>query len=86
MSCDVGHRPVSDPVFLWLWLRLAVAALIRTLAWELPNAEGAALKKRKEKRKASPLFCIAHHGKAYGKRGTTGQKLVLEQALSGLTH
>ena len=30
---------------LWLWCRLAAAAVIRPLAWELPYATGVALKK-----------------------------------------
>ena len=29
---------VKDRVFLWLWYRLAAAAPIRSLAWELPYA------------------------------------------------
>ena len=45
MSCGVGCRRAVDPVLLWLWCRLAAAALIRPLAWELPYAVGAALKK-----------------------------------------
>ena len=40
-SCSVGRRFGSDPLLPWLWHRLAVAALIRTLAWELPYASGA---------------------------------------------
>ena len=51
MSCGVGHRPGSDPTLLWLWCRLAFAALIRPLAWELPYAAGVALKKKKKKKK-----------------------------------
>ena len=35
MSCGVGHRCTLDPELLWLWCRLAAAALIRLLAWEL---------------------------------------------------
>ena len=38
-----------DPV--WLWCRLAAAALIRPLAWELPQTAGAALKRKKIKNK-----------------------------------
>ena len=45
-SCGTGHRCGSDLVLLWLWCRLAAAALIRLLAGELPYAEGAALKRR----------------------------------------
>ena len=44
MSCGVGHRHSWDLALLWLWRRLAVAALIRPLAWEPPHAVGAALK------------------------------------------
>ena len=34
---------------LWLWHRLAAAALIRPLAQELPYAVGVALKRKKKK-------------------------------------
>ena len=33
MSCGVGHRYGLDLAFLWLWHRLAAAALIQPLAW-----------------------------------------------------
>ena len=46
MSCCVG----LDLTLLWLWYRLAGAALIQPLAWELPYAVGAALKKKKKKK------------------------------------
>ena len=49
MSCGVGCRCSSDPVLLRLCCRLAAAALIQPLAWELLCAEGAALKKKKKK-------------------------------------
>ena len=39
-------RWVKDPMLLWLWYRLAAAALIQPLAWELPYAAGVALKKK----------------------------------------
>ena len=45
MSCGIGHRCGSDLVLLWLWHRLAAAALIQPLAWELPCVTGMALKK-----------------------------------------
>ena len=41
----------SDPVWLWLWHRLASTALIRPLAWEPPCATDAALKSKKKKQK-----------------------------------
>ena len=37
-------RWIKDPALLWLWHRLAAAAVIQFLAWELPYATGAALK------------------------------------------
>ena len=49
MSCGVGCRHGSDPRLLWLWYRPAAVALIRPLAWELPYAVGAALKRQKGK-------------------------------------
>ena len=51
MSCGVAHRRGSDPAWLWLWCRLAAAALIRPPAWEPPYAAGVALKREKEKGK-----------------------------------
>ena len=48
VSCGVGHKHGSDPEWLWLWYRLAATAPIRPLAWELPYAMSAALKKTKE--------------------------------------
>ena len=50
MSCDVGHRCGADLALLWLWCRLAAAARIQPLAWELPYATGVALKRQKEKK------------------------------------
>ena len=38
-----------DLALLWLWRRPAAAALIQPLAWELPYAAGAALKRPKTK-------------------------------------
>ena len=50
MSCGTGHRHGSDPALLWLWCRPAATALIRPLAWEPPNAMGAAQKDKKKKK------------------------------------
>ena len=43
---------------MWLGCRLAAAALIQPLAWALPYVMGAALKRKKGKRKErkKPLF------------------------------
>ena len=55
MSCGVGHRQGLDLVLLWLWCRLAATAPIPPLAWEPPDAVGAALKRQeKKKEKKSP--------------------------------
>ena len=51
MSCGVGHRRSSNPALLWLWCRPAAVALIPLLAWEIPYAAGAALKRQKTKKK-----------------------------------
>ena len=50
MSCGAGRRCSSDPMLLWLWCRPAAAAPIQPLAWELPYATGAALKKQEYKK------------------------------------
>ena len=47
MSCSVCFRCCSDPALLWLWRRPEATAPIQPLAWELPYAVGAALKKQK---------------------------------------
>ena len=47
--CSVGRRGGLDPTLLWLWYRLAAAALIRPLAWEPPYAMSAALKSKETK-------------------------------------
>ena len=51
MSSGVAHRCGSDPVWLGLWCRLAAAAPTGPLAWDIPYAEGVALKRPKKKKK-----------------------------------
>ena len=46
MSSGVDLRCGLDLVLLWLWCRPAAVAPIRSLAWELPYAAGAALKRQ----------------------------------------
>ena len=48
MSCGVGCRCILDLALLWLWCRMAAAALIQPLAWEPPYATGVVLKKKKK--------------------------------------
>ena len=48
MSYGIGRRHGSDLALLWLWHRLTATSLIQPLAWELPYATGAALKKKKK--------------------------------------
>ena len=38
----------KDPVLLQLWCRVAAAAWIQSLAWELPYARGATIKLKKD--------------------------------------
>ena len=45
VSCGVGYRRGLDLVWLWLWHRLAAAAPIHPLVWELLHAVGVALKR-----------------------------------------
>ena len=45
-------RWVKDAALVWLWCRLTAAAPIQPLAWELPYALSAAIKKE-QKRKES---------------------------------
>ena len=51
---DAGLIPglaqwVLNPALLWLWCRLAAVAPIQPLAWELPYAACATLKRQKTK-------------------------------------
>ena len=39
-----GHRQNLNLELLWLWHRLAAAALIQALAWQFPYAAGTAQK------------------------------------------
>ena len=50
-SCHkLSHRCGSDLVWLWLWHRLAAAALIQLLDMECPCAVGMALRSKKGKK------------------------------------
>ena len=61
MGCGVGHRGGLNLALLWLWCRPAAVAAIRPLAWELPYAADAALKKQKtEEKKKEYLGYLPH--------------------------
>ena len=56
MSCGIGYRRGLCLLLLWLWHRPATVAPVQSLAWELPYAEGVAIK-RKRKKKTHRSFC-----------------------------
>ena len=65
LSGGVGGRRGSD--LAWLWRRPAATAPVRSLAWKLPYATGAALKRPKKKkvfsfplRTCSPVLSYIH--------------------------
>ena len=59
-SCSIGHRHNLDPALLCLWHRLAAAALIQPLAWELPYVTDAAVKKKTTKKLShSASLCLS---------------------------
>ena len=70
MSYGVGCRSGSDLALLWLWCRPAAAVQIQFLAWELPFAIGAALKRQKEKERERERK--RKKGRKEGKKGIQG--------------
>ena len=50
LICGEGHRLGSDLALLCLWCGSVAVAPIGPLAWELPYAMGAALKRQKKKK------------------------------------
>ena len=60
LSSCVGGRGSSDRALLWLWCRPAVAALIRSLAWELPYVAGVALKSKQQQQKKKKLYKVVY--------------------------
>ena len=55
MTCGVGCRHSSDPALVWLWLRLASAALIQSLAWKPSYAADVAHQKKKKKKRETEI-------------------------------
>ena len=54
-----GSDIAQITILLWLWYRLAAAALIQPLAWELPHALGVALKSKIKRERESDFNCIS---------------------------
>ena len=73
MSCGVGHRRGSDPV--WLWRRPVATAPIGPLAWEPSYAAGAAqeIAKRPKKKKKLHVMIYVLKGKKQSKSTVTLQ-------------
>ena len=63
MRMQVRSRALLSGLRIWccreLWCRPAAAALILPLAWEIPYAAGAALKKAEKKKDLSRTFDIS---------------------------
>ena len=56
MDLIPGPTPgVKNPALLWLWCRLAAAALIRPVAWELPYAMGKVFFCSQQNKQKEPL-------------------------------
>ena len=68
----VGGRWGTDNMFLWLWHRPALRALIQPLAWKPPYAAGAALKRQRTKKKKEK----ATKWGTWGSRRTPAQRWV----------
>ena len=65
MSCGLGHRRCSDPVWLWLWCRPVATAPLEPLAWELPYASSAALKRKKKSLFKFSIYFLFNFAKLY---------------------
>ena len=59
-------------MLLWLWCKPAAAAPIRCLAWELPYAEGVAVKKKRKKKNFFFAFFLRALPTAYGSSEAKG--------------
>ena len=72
-SCHVGCGCIWNPALLWLWHRLAAAGPMRPLAWELPYATGAAIKKKKNKKQnKKDIFSVLNKEGMVTKGGSQG--------------
>ena len=94
VSCGVGCKCSSHPKLPWLWYRLAAAALIRPLVWELPQAASVALKSQKQTNKqtkkktqsSSQEGCQSFETKAQAGEGRSGNMPGGSNPRPALTH
>ena len=63
---------------LWLWHRLAAAALIRLLVWEPPYAMSAAPERQKKKKEREKEKIVALWKKKVGERRDRGVRNPIE--------
>ena len=73
VSCGIGQRCSSDPEVLWLQHKLATAAAVQPLAWELPYATGVGLE-RKEGRKKERKKGRKKERKGEREKGRKGER------------
>ena len=64
----MGHRSSLDPGLLWLWFRPGAVALIQPLAWELPCAALAALRKKERKKEKAVRQKERKEGRKEGRK------------------
>ena len=75
---DSGHG--LDSTLLWLWHGPAASAQVQLLAWELPCAAGAAIKRKKE-RGVVPRF--PSHGTVFAVIIYSTSRKLLDHSLLG---
>ena len=85
MRSGVSCRLSLEPASLWLWRRPTAAALIQPLAWELPYATDAALKRQKRK-KGSPFFHNDIEGQQPGAGGWHWRREYTRQSQVWMRH
>ena len=89
MSCGVCRRQGTDPTLLWQRNRLAAAAPIQPLAWELIHATGEALKSKnkKQKTKNQTKHVISKSNKnIVSLSGSTEASKLLLNSIKGKSH
>ena len=83
VSCAGGRRCGSDPVWLWLWCRLAAAAPTSPLAWEPPFDTGAAIRSKRREENAYPVLAPFPARGSRNPRRFPGDALITVSSVSG---